>query len=709
MPDPQFRVAEIEVSRSTVDEKILGIFRYDSESHTRSNHYTILVLAEIVSTLYAYEQLLDTINSTIEQVRHLVAGVDADPVARFEKLTGKLNEAIAAFGEREPTPITWSRINLFVLQLCDGHLCLSGIGHLTNLFLQKQKEDDYRAFDLLGSLEQPAEVDPKKPFASLICGDMHPGDVLFAGTTNFQRQLPQLDLETRLTTLPPVTAAMEIKQILEASEVPDDYAAVIVAGVQLAAPASVPASKPEAVTKPRSTESVERLKQEEDIADAMLSPSIAPLSRNMEERDAEDDAIAVPPTPPLVAIMNIWTGVRESVGRLIPRRSDTEPITATSLRGMSAGHGTFFSRKRKLQLIMAGAALLIVIGGGIWFYQQRKFSGEQTLWNAAYDAATQKRTQAEADLVYGNEDQAQQLVTEAEQIANGLDARTADRKRGKEDLLKSLQDFHAKFRHEVSVAQPDVTYALTDTSAGQTVGVLAYYHDRLYAVDDGQHALMQIDPATKQTASFPLPSTTTVLYAGSSKDAFFMVTDQKGLLGFDPAHARLTRIPLTMTKATSTRAIAVYGKRLYLLDPLENMIWKYGSASSGYGMETAYLKSNTHPLGDATSIAVDSNVYVAFASGAVIRYMSGAEESWQLNAIDPPLAQAASVWTTPDTDRIVLADAASNRILVFKKDGHLISQIISPDMKRLTAVTGDDKNKKIYAADGGRVLSFDLP
>ena len=82
MAEQQFRIAEIEVSKSPQDEKILGIFRYEGSGQGKKSN-SLLILAEIHSTLYTYERLLDVINATAEQARFLVAGVEQDPVARF--------------------------------------------------------------------------------------------------------------------------------------------------------------------------------------------------------------------------------------------------------------------------------------------------------------------------------------------------------------------------------------------------------------------------------------------------------------------------------------------------------------------------------------------------------------------------------------------------------------------------------------------------
>src|SRR6185369_13684254 len=127
----------------------------------------LLILADIDSSLYVYEQLLDTLNQAAEEARAELAKETGDQMARFEKLVQKLNDALAAFGQKE-TSIAWNRVNIFILELAEGQICLTGTGKLFNVFLQKQGDGTWRGFDLFGSLEQPPETDPNKPFSSFL-------------------------------------------------------------------------------------------------------------------------------------------------------------------------------------------------------------------------------------------------------------------------------------------------------------------------------------------------------------------------------------------------------------------------------------------------------------------------------------------------------------------------------------------------------------
>jgi hypothetical protein len=149
------------------------------------------------------------------------------------------------------------------------------MGTLTNLFLQKQEDGSFRGFDILGSLEQPAQPDPQKPFAALVCGDIKPGDILLIGSGNLERLRGELRLKERLSTLPPVTATLEIKQDLEARSIPDHFVAGIITCHE-----AKPVIEPVARTAPevvKSTSSIQELRASEAEVNEHLSPIISPV------------------------------------------------------------------------------------------------------------------------------------------------------------------------------------------------------------------------------------------------------------------------------------------------------------------------------------------------------------------------------------------------------------------------------------------------
>ena len=106
---------------------------------------------------------------------------------------------------------------------------------------------------------------------------------------------------------------------------------------------------------------------------------------------------------------------------------------------------------------------------------------------------------------------------------------------------------------------------------------------------------------------------------------------------------------------------------------------------------------------------MDQNVYLAFSDGNVKRYLSGAEDSWHVGIIDPTPTSYSAIWTSDTSDRLVLADPAGKRLIVLRKDGHLVAQITSPVLKGPNSIHVDPTNKKIYVTDGNKLYQFELP
>jgi sugar lactone lactonase YvrE len=679
--DQAFRIADLEVSRAESGDRIVGIFRYDSEGKGRRGP-VLLMLADIDSSLYVYEQLLDVLNQAAEEARTSLAKETGDQMARFEKLVQKLNDAVAEFSKTE-TSVAWNRVNIFLLELADGQVCLTGTGKLFNVFLQKQSDATWRGFDLFGSLEQPPEPDPTKPFSSFLCGDMKPGDLLFAGTQNFEPIRSALRLTETLKSLPPVAAALEIRQELERHAEPDDYAGFVVWIAPL-----TKEEQAQAEAEGRSTRSVEKMRAHEAQVAGVLSP-------------------AIKPPRPAKTLVGLFADMKS---RMKPKpRTGPDAVAVAGMRGMAAGHGTLLSVQRKRLLIVGAVLAVFLIIGGIWFQQSQKAKAEQALWNAVYDQAESKKTDAESAQVY-DEDRARSALKEATDLANGLDEKTPDRKTAKSKLLGEITGVMTKLKRLVNVDSPSELASASLGAADNALAAVAVYGGNVYAADTSASQLVEVKPDTRETKRYQLPATGgQVVGMWPGQTALYILTSDHKMFSFDPKAGTITAVSWSISKASSTAAFAVYGRRFYVLDTVGNMVWRYSPISGGIGSENPYLKQNTATLANAVGVAVDQNVYIAFNDGSVKRYLSGAEDAWQMGVVDPTPTSYSAIWTNDQSDRIVLADPSGKRLIVITKAGRLVAQIVSPVLKGPNSVQVDPANQKIYATDGNKLYQFDLP
>lgn len=696
MVEQQFRIAEIEVSKSPTDEKILGIFRFEGSGQNRKGT-SLVIIAEIASTLYAYERLLDVINAAAEQTKHLVAGVEQDPVARFEKLIQRINDAVATFLDGEPTPLAWNRISLFIIELSQDHVCLTGTGRLMNVFLQKQEDGSYKTFDLFGSLDQPAEVDPKKPFASLICGDMKPGDVLMAGTTNLERFRNELRIKERLTVLPPVSAALEMKQDLERRGVPDDFLAAIIASVSLEMPSGI-AEKVAAIEKDKSTASINKLRETEKETDVHLSPAIAPSKKPGETQTT--------------LASKVKGGIFGLIGTAranLMRRDRTKDIAAmASLRGMNAGHGSRFTKKHKMIVVGSAIALVaLIIGISFWKHSQ-KLAAEAATWQATFDEAQDNRNRAESDLVYANDARARKEIETAEQLLSSLNLADPANKQKVETLRGELTQLREKLR-KIVIAEPVTElHALSGSPDGSLVAPVLV-KNIAYAVDNASRKIIKVDVTDKTKKEIALPSGAEAIVAGSLGTTSVVFTSASGK--FYALNTQTDEVALINSRpsSSSTNDIVLYGGRAYSLDGPNGQIWRAQSGGSGFGAETAYIKASNVPLTNAVGLAIDSNVYVLKADGTLARFLSGGQEGFTLSAVDPVLRAASGIWTNADAQRIAITDPAGKRVLIFNKDGTLKAQLTSPQFTGPRDVDGDEANRRLLIIDGTRLLLAPLP
>lgn len=690
-----FRITDIEVAMSQLDDKIVGAFRFES-SGPKKRGPTLLVLAEIHATGYVYDRLLDVINEEAERSRNLTIEVDADPVTRFEKIVQNLNRAIALFLEGEPSAVSWPRVSIYVIELSEGHLCLTGLGQLMNMFLQKQNDGSYRTYDLFGSLEQPVDINPQKVFASIICGDIKIGDLLIAGTRNLDRLRNELRMKERLTTLPPVTAALEIKQDLERQAIPDDFVAAVVAS--LPADQSKPAPLPPPPLQGKSTSSIEKLRATESATSKRLAPMIAP--RHADTSMGE----------PIAPVVGGPLGLIAHLRRLMNRERVRDIATLASLRGMNAGFGTFLTKKRKsLVLGVITLVLLILIIGSLVKYQ-RSAAAERTAWNSAYDNARSLVERAQGEAVY-SEDKARNSLAEADGLLSRLEVNNKERKQTIERLKSEAKTLKEKLRRLVSVPRPTQLYALPSGLADGALASPVILKGLLTMTDRSSRSLIVLNLQTHDVKKIALSASSTgqVAAAAPGRESVILALDNGQLLAANLAQGVFGKLNIGSGKAQAMTDIVYYANRLYRLDAASGQIWKYPSSGGGFGSEQAYLQAASTNLNDAVSLAIDSNVYVLKANGQVARFYAGGQDGFSISTVDPPLERGDGIWTVADGQYIGIADSRGRRVLLFTKEGRLAAQYVSPVFKGPTDLVADEAAKKLYVVDGNALYELPLP
>lgn len=689
-PATVFRITDLEYTNSQVDDKIIGIFRFEPPAGAKRGP-TLIVIAEIEGVGYAYDQLIDTVNNEAEHSRTLLSGIEHEPVSRFEKVIQNINNAVHRFLSEESTPINWNRINLFILELSDGHMCMAGHGRLMNMFLQKQEDGSYKTYDLFGSLDQQIEINPEKAFSNIICGDFKAGDLLIAGSRNFERLRHEFRIKERLTSLPPVTATHEIKQDLERRNIPDDFVATVIACREIEQPKSILGE----TEKETSTSSIQKLLQTEAETLRHLAPSIA----RKEKTDSTE------PRAPRIGGSVLATAI-DLIRKPFKKERVDDVASMVNLRGMHAGFGSFLSRKKKTVIIASVIVVLAIIGGILLIRHQRNLAAERTAWNSSYDQIKASIEQADGERHY-DETRARATLATAIEKLDELDTATQNRKDAVDQLKKQSEEIRTKLKRITAVQSPNAIYSLGDNLADGALLSPILFKGKIVVADRANKKLTVIDPGTKETKDINLPEGSaepTMIAPGNTSVIVRLGNDT--YLGANIDNGQTSVLKLGSSDMQSISDFTTYSGRLYALDPSGQQIWRFASATGGFGNGTKYLQAASANLSKATSLSIDSNVYVLSEDGSVARFYNGGQDAFTLSTVDPALKHGNQIWTDTDGQYVAITDSTEKRVVIFTKEGRLAKQYTSPVFKGPTDLVGDSKTKKLYVVDGNKLYEL---
>ncbi|MDA8218227.1 MAG: hypothetical protein M0Z94_11485 [Dehalococcoidales bacterium] len=161
------------------------------------------------------------------------------------------------------------------------------------------------------------------------------------------------------------------------------------------------------------------------------------------------------------------------------------------------------------------------------------------------------------------------------------------------------------------------------------------------------------------------------------------------------------------------RTAAGQAGNLYVLDTQRRLVWRYVPGGDGYDRSpqeylTGDLVAN---LGSAVDMVVDGSVYLLLSDGQVAKYTSGRAQPFPAVVPDTPLRNPVSIFATPSTRYMYVADPANARVVRFTKEGEYVNQYKAPNdaFDSLRAVFVDEEGGRLYAVTGTRALAFALP
>ncbi len=398
----------------------------------------------------------------------------------------------------------------------------------------------------------------------------------------------------------------------------------------------------------------------------------------------------------LVLIVTNWGGQREEVLTSLARSWQNTKDRIETL--------PLFTK-----ILVVGAVLLglVFVGTVVVSRIHAREAALVTTYNQTIQAIEDKKTAAEASLVYNDKTKAVTLLEEAKTMALGLPDDVGEKRAKRTSLLESIQTARENLRG-VTKVKPTLVATLGSDTGPTKATSLAKIGNMLIAYGPDDKELHLIDLSTKTVTNKSLGSVeglkkhytpkeeTSVVFIG--RDGKFASYDKdSGVTSFiDVASGAPEKDPTD---------VVVYNQRLYVLDADTNQIYRHNKTQTGYDKGAPWIKS-TRDIALATSMTIDGDIFVMGTNGIIHKFVAGNEQAFAPKDVDPPLSGEGIMWTYTDVPNLYILDTKTPRVVVLDKNGAMKAQYESDAWTQPTSMIVDEIKKTMYILEGNAVSMF---
>lgn len=313
---------------------------------------------------------------------------------------------------------------------------------------------------------------------------------------------------------------------------------------------------------------------------------------------------------------------------------------------------------------------------------------------------------AESSLIFGDDEEALRLITEAATALSGLPNDTSTNQQRLDLLNDKIDTLRGRAAREVTIDSLVTVANLRDLTVGdaaglvtQATGVLAYRRDGT--------SIASLPASGSATILTPTGGTALLGDGSQESSSRALFLGDTTLTRLDTGTNTYSTVALGADAKPPT-AIATYNNRLYVLSPDDRQIWRYQASGSDYNGRAPWVKGSTPLLGNATGLAIDGDVFVLTRDGLISKFSSGEQQPWEAAA--PGAVAARRLMTIPGSDVLFAMDAGTNELYHWRKaDGKLIAQYQFPSLTKLLDFALSSDGKTTYVTDGVTVATFTTP
>ncbi|MFH1583425.1 MAG: hypothetical protein ABIB72_03895 [Candidatus Falkowbacteria bacterium] len=672
----------------------------------------------------------------------------------FESALAKTNKRLAEFLQSEKIKLNPSLANITIGVIYNDSLHFSNLGKNKALLLYKGKTEDSAKYKLADITEQTDKGETKKSssliklFSNVVSGALPRGGYFIFSNETFSEYLSAKQIINIITTLPPASAAEQIKNTLSKINAYVPFSGIIIKNTTGVEMLEAKIKTPVASTRT----SIENLITTEEQTEKLLTPSGLINTKkwlsffnnltgrlNFGQTDKISgktfllkDKIFSGKKISWFSFRKIFNSLKNYLIILIGLfvyifkiLSNKQKLAGFFNQLISVAKNSYlkitasffkiffwYKNLNKINKILLSASLicLIIFSASLtWQNIKNKEVKNQAAISGLMATIEQKQNQIDASLLYNNEAGAKKLLEEVRGLMRELPQKTQAQK----DQYNVLIAKHRVQIEKISrVVRADAVllsdFINLNSNAKPTNITLA--QEKIFAADAGENSIYSIDLKSQLTTSINLTDQNISKLDSPNVDKNNNISyfNAGSIITFDTKTEKLSTLEIDYP-ANPQKIIDFkqYNNRYYLVDSINGQIYRFNKSGSKLTGAVGWLNTK-EDLTNAVSFYITGNIYLLKNNGEISEYSKGKKQEFSISAVEPNLSQATKLTISDSLDYLYIFEPTGKRLVAFNKKGDFINQYTSDKFDNLKDFQVDEKNKKIYFLNGTMVYSIDM-
>ncbi|MFA5886927.1 MAG: hypothetical protein WC863_04135 [Patescibacteria group bacterium] len=703
----------------------------------------IFVLAEIGGKKTETKKIFDFIVSSLghnyyndEKIlfRDKIEGLKIENI--FEAALTRTNKDLAEFLLAEKIKLTPTATSITLGVVFEDKLHFANFGHNRSVLIY-QRGGNYElinveanAAEFADNNSEDSQVDRiqlPKLFSSVISGEIPLGSYFLFGSEALLEYLSSKELVDIITKLPPMTAAEQIKNVLNKI---NNYVPFLGLIIKNTVGLSLPEFREETYANTSNSSahsSISSLNYTEQKTEQMLAPagliSFSKIIKNLKhwlgtkltkpQRSKKkysvqsEKNVQAPLDLGVVKSLNLARSDSFLKAEKIFFKHESNFLLAGFKKTLRIINIIFnkqswqkFGRALKNSLIslnLKNRYLLLALGLVIlvlvislsltnWSRQRRIV---QENFDNLVSQIEEKNNGIATHLLYNDEEGASRVLLETQALLATLPQETKAQKAIYERLSGELKTEQEKIQKIVK-AEPPVK--INDLSSF-VVKNITFAAGKIFASSD--RLVYSFVPGSTSYVKTEITGVNSLQFLSfDKKDNLYYASDNKIIQFNIKTRANSSIIVNEPEPALSLGQARIFNSNLYALRASQNQIYRYTRGATSFGAKSAWLKEATN-LNTASDLLVDGDIYVLQASGQVMKFFKGQKSDYKSLPVSPVMTQAQKILA--GQNYIYIFEPISKRLVVLSRsDGHLTSQYIFDSLNSSLDFTVDESTKSVY-------------